>query len=142
VSEPKGREARKDKLNRVQKGGLDIAEGELGGPWVLAYFGTDVDRGESTVGVDVDRVMGVGAEGSDEVGGCVGVKVLDPGDVIEELAVDELLGREPNVTTLLVVYCVLMRVSVGSEARRGGEEVLEGADVDCRVKCWSREWSG
>jgi len=142
VSEPKGREARKDKLNRVQKGGLDIAEGELGGPWVLAYFGTDVDRGESTVGVDVDRVMGVGAEGSDEVGGCVGVKVLDPGDVIEELAVDELLGREPNVTTLLVVYCVLMRVSVGSEARRGGEEVLEGADVDCQVKCWSREWSG
>jgi len=92
VSKPKGREARKDKLNRVQKGGLDIAEGELGGPWVLAYFGTDVDRGESAIRVDVDRVMGIGAEGSDEVGGCVGVEVLDPGDVIEELAVNELLG--------------------------------------------------
>jgi len=109
---------------------------------VLAYFGTDVDRGESAVGVDVDGVMGVGAEGSDEVGGCVGVKVLGPGDVVEELAVDEFLGQEPNVTTLLVVYCVLMRVSVGREARQGGEEVFEGADFDCQVKRWSREWSG
>jgi len=103
VSEPKGRETRKDKLNRVQKGGLDVSKGELGGPRVLAYFGTDVDRGEGAVGVDMDGVMGVGAEGSDEVGGCVGVKVLGPGDVIEELTVDELLGREPNVTTLLIV---------------------------------------
>jgi len=59
---------------------------------VLAYFGTDVDWGESTVGVDVDRVMGVSAEGRDEVGGCVGVEVLGPGDVVEELAVDKFLG--------------------------------------------------
>jgi len=92
--------------------------------------------------VDVDGMMGIGAEGGDEVWGCVGVEVLGPGDVIEELAVDELLGREPNVTTLLVVYCVLMRVSVGSEARRGGEEVLEGADVDGWIKRWYRERSG
>jgi len=142
VSEPKGRKARENKLNRVQKSGLDIAEGEFGGPQVLAYFGTDVDRGEGAVGVDVDGVVGVGAERSDEVWGCVGVEVLGLGDVIEELAVNKLLGREPNVTTLLVVYCVLMRVSVGSEARRGGEEVLEWADVDGRIKRWYRERSG
>jgi len=142
VSEPKGRKARKDKLNRVQESGLDIAKRELGGPRVFAYFGTDVDRGKSAVGVNVDGVMGVGAEGGDEIRGCVGVEVLGPGDVVEELAVDELLGREPNVTTLLVVYCVLMRVSVGSEARRGGEEVVEGADVDGRIKRWYRERSG
>ena len=142
MSEPKGREARENKLDRVQKGGLDVTEWELGGPWVLAYFGTDVDRGESAVGVDVDRVMGVGAEGGDKIGGCVGVEVLGPGDVIEELAVDELLGREPNMTTLLVVYRVLMRVAVGSEARRGGEEVLERADVDSRVEDWYKERSG
>jgi len=109
---------------------------------VLAYFGTDVDRGEGAVGVDVDGVVGVGAEGGDEVGGCIGVEVLRLGDMIEELAVDELLGREPNMTTLLVVYCVLMRVSVGSEARRGGEEIFEGADVDCRVKYRNRGKSG
>ena len=109
---------------------------------MFAYFGTNVDQGEGAVGVDVDGVMGVSAEGGDEVWGCVGVEFLGPGDVIEELAVDELLGQEPNVMTLLVMYCVLMRVSVGSEARWGGEEILEGADVDCRVKRWSREWSG
>ena len=38
------------------------------------------------------------------------------------------------MATLLVMDRVLMRVSVGREARRGGEEVFEGADVDCRVK--------
>jgi len=58
---------------------------------VLAYFGTNVDRGEGAVGVDVDGVMGVGVERSDEVGGCVGVEVLGPGNVVEELAVNELL---------------------------------------------------
>jgi len=108
---------------------------------VLAYFGTDVDRGEGTVRVDVDGVMGVGAEGGDKVQGCSGVKVLGPRDVIEELAIDELLGQEPNMTTLLVVDRILIRVSVGREARRGGEEVFEGADVNCRVKYWDRERS-
>ena len=90
MSEPKGREARKNKLNRVQESGLDVTEGKFGGPWVLAYFGTDVDWGESAVGVDVDRVVGVGAKGGDEVWGCVGVEFLGPGDVIEELAVNKL----------------------------------------------------
>jgi len=59
---------------------------------VLAYFGTNVDWGEGTVRVDVDGVMGIGAEGSDKVGRCVGIKVLGLGDVVEELAVDEFLG--------------------------------------------------
>jgi len=109
---------------------------------VLAYFGTDVDWGESTVGVDVDGVVGVGAEGSDEIQGCVGVEGLGPGDVVEELAIDELLGQEPNVTTLLVVDRVLVRVAVGREARRGSKEVLEGANVDCRVKYRDRGKNG
>ena len=59
---------------------------------MLAYFGTDVDWGKGAVGVDVDGVMGVGAEGSDEVWGCVGVEVLGPGDMVEELTVDKFLG--------------------------------------------------
>jgi len=46
------------------------------------------------------------------------------------------------VTTLLVVDCVLMRVSVGREARRGSEEVFEGADIDSGIKYWGRERSG
>ena len=43
--------------------------------------------------------------------------------------------------TLLVVDCVLMRVSVGREARRGSEEVFKGADVNCWVKYQGRERS-
>ena len=91
MSEPKGRETRENKLDRVQKGGLDIAKRELGGPRVLAYFGADVDWGESAVRMDVDGVVGVGAEGGDEIWGCVGVECLGPGDVIEELTVDKFL---------------------------------------------------
>jgi len=76
VSKPKGRETRKDKLNQVQKGGLDIAKGEVGGPWVFAYFGTDVDQRKGTIRVDMDRVVGISAEGSDEEWGCGGL--LEP----------------------------------------------------------------
>ena len=46
------------------------------------------------------------------------------------------------MTTLLIVDRVLMRVAVGREARWGGKEVLEGADVDCWVKYRDRERSG
>jgi len=46
------------------------------------------------------------------------------------------------MTTLLVVNCVLVRVAVGREARWGGEEVVEGADVDGGIKNWYRERSG
>jgi len=46
------------------------------------------------------------------------------------------------MTTLLVVDHVLMRVSVGREARRGGKEVFKRANVDCRVKYQDRERSG
>ena len=91
MSEPKGRDTRKDKLNRVQEGGLDVTEREVGGPQVLAYFGTDVDRGKSTVGVDVNGVVGIGAEGGDEIWGCGGVEVLGPGDVVKELTIDKFL---------------------------------------------------
>ena len=142
MSEPKGRDARENKLNQVQKGGLDVSEGEMEGPQVLAYFGTDVDQGKGAVRVDMNGVMGVGAEGSDEIWGCGGVEVLGPGDVLEESTVDKFLRRKPDVSVLLVVDHVLMRVAVGREARRGGEEVFEGADFDCWVKYLGRERSG
>jgi len=86
--------------------------------------------------------MGIGAERGDEVWRCGGVKVLGLGDVVKELTIDKLFRQEPNMTTLLIVDHVLMRVSVGREARRGGEEVFEGADINCRVKYRDRERSG
>jgi len=46
------------------------------------------------------------------------------------------------VTILLVVNGVLMRVTVGREARRGGEEVVEGSDIDGGVKCWVMSSNG
>ena len=46
------------------------------------------------------------------------------------------------MTILLVMDRVLVRVVIGREARWGGEEVFEGADVDCRVKYRDGERSG
>jgi len=37
---------------------------------------------------------------------------------------------------------VLVRVTIGREARWGGEEVLEGGDVDHRIKYRERSSSG
>ena len=133
---------RENKLDQVQEGGLDVTEGEVGGPQVFAYFGTDVDRRESAIGVDMDGVVGVGVEGCDEKGGGSMVEVLDPRDGIEELTTDKFFRQEPNVATGLVVDCVLMRVVVSREARRGGEEVVEGANFDGGVKDWGWSESG
>jgi len=58
---------------------------------VLAYFGTDVDRGKGAVRVDVDGVVGIGMEQGDKEGGCGGVEVLGLGNVVQELAVDKFL---------------------------------------------------
>jgi len=46
------------------------------------------------------------------------------------------------VAALLVMDRVLMRVAVGKEARRGGEEVFEEAEFDGRVEYGGRERSG
>jgi len=46
------------------------------------------------------------------------------------------------VVARLVMDCVLMRVTVGREARRGSEEVFEGGNVDGQVKYRDRERSG
>jgi len=50
-----------------------------------------VDRGERTVRVDVDGVVGIGAERGDEEWGSGMVEVCGPGDGIEEAAVNEFL---------------------------------------------------
>ena len=47
---------------------------------MFAYFGTDVDRGKGSVGVDMDGVEGVGTEWSDEEGGLQLLKVDSSGN--------------------------------------------------------------
>ena len=102
MRKPRRGKARKHKFNRVQKGGLDITEGEIEGPRVLAYFGTDVDWGEGAVGVDEDGVEGVGAEQGDKKGGLNLLKIDLPGNMIEEVGVDEFFAGVPDVAFLLV----------------------------------------
>jgi len=46
------------------------------------------------------------------------------------------------MAVLFIVDCILVRVTVGREARWGSEEVLEGGNVDCRIKYGERSRSG
>ena len=46
------------------------------------------------------------------------------------------------MTVLLIVDGVLVRVTIGKEARQGSKEVFEGGNVDRRVKYGDRSRSG
>ena len=130
MGKPRRGKAREYKFNQVQKGGLDVAEGEVEGPQVLAYFGTDVDRGEGAIGVDVDGVEDVGTKRCDKERGLSLLKIDLPGDMVEEVGVDELFVGVPDVAALFVDDGVLVRVVVvRSKARRGGKEMGEGEEV-------------
>ena len=97
---------------------------------MLAYFGTDVDRGKGAVGVDVDGVEGVGAERGDKVRGLSLLKIDLPCDVVEEVGVDKFFMGVPDVAVLLVDDGVLVRmVVIRDKARRGSEEVGKGEEV-------------
>ena len=112
MEKPRRRETRENKFNQVQKGGLDITKGEVGGPWMFAYFGADVDQGKGAVRVDVDGVEGVGTEWSDKKQRLSLLKVDPPGDGIEEVGVDKLFPGIPDMAALLVDNGVLVRVVV------------------------------
>ena len=59
------------------------------------------------------------------------MQILAPRDGIEEVGVDKLFPGIPNVVVLLINNGVLVRVVVvGSKARQGGKEILEGSKVD------------
>ena len=107
---------------------------------MLAYFGTDVDRGEGAVRVDVDGVKGIGAERSDKKGCLSLLKINLPGDVVEEVGINELFMEVPDVAVLLVDDGVLMRmVVIRNKAGRGGEEVGKGKEVGGE---WGEEGDG
>ena len=97
---------------------------------MLAYFGTDVDWGKGTVRVDEDGVEGVGTERGDEERRLNLLKIDLPGNVVEEVGVDEFFVGVPDVAVLLVDDGVLVRVVViCSKARRGSKEVGKGEEV-------------
>ena len=79
---------------------------------MLAYFGTDVDQGKGTVGVDVNGVEGISTEQSDKKWGLNLLKVDPSCDGAEEVGVEEFFAGVPDVAALLVGDGVLVRVVV------------------------------
>ena len=94
---------------------------------VAPDFGTEVNGGEDSGGVDPNIVENVGAEGGDK-GERMGVKVRDAGDVAEEVLFDKLLLWNPKFLAMIVNDGVLVRVAVDGEGASGGGEEI-GKDV-------------
>ena len=99
------------------------------GVGVMTDFGAEMDVGERAVGSDLDGVEYVGAErGNKEVGVVVEVGVA--GDVVEEVFVEVLFLRNPELFSTFVDDCVLVRVVVsGGGAGRDNEEVGKGFEL-------------
>ena len=57
----------KSKLEGVNEGRLQVAEGEVEGRGAAFYFGTKVDIGKGTIHSKLDAMVSKGTEGSDEV---------------------------------------------------------------------------
>ena len=97
---------------------------------MLAYFGTNVDWGKGTVGVDVDGVESVSVEWSNKEGGRPFLQIDLSCDSPKEVGVYELFLGVPDMAVLLVYDRVLVGVVVvGGEARWGGEEVGKGKEI-------------
>ena len=112
---------------------------------MLAYFGTDVDRGKGAVGVDKDGVEGVGMERSDKKQRLNLLEVDSPCNGPEEVGVNKFFSGVPDVAVLLIDDGVLVRVVVvHSKARWGSEEIGEGKEVggERGEEGGGRRWGG
>jgi len=123
--EPIRRELSKDKFDRVDKGQLEVTEGEGSRMGVSTDLGTKVNRRKRAIRLDPNVMENVGAEWGDERDGVV-IKVDDVRKGAEEISFDKLFLRYPKFLTMIIDNGVLMGVTVDGEGTGGGvEEVGE-----------------
>src|SRR5947208_12229505 len=92
---------------------------------VVPKFGAKVNVGEGPVGGELDGMVLVGPEGSDEILGMV-TEGVPKGDELEEVSQEVFFLRGPDLLTTFVNDGVLVGVAVvGGGAGWGGEEVRE-----------------
>ena len=84
ILEPSWRKLRKKAGNRSDKRGLQISKGERKRRRMVTDLGTDVNRRKGTGGGNRHMMVYRRVEGGDKKGWMV-VKVLEPGDVTEEV---------------------------------------------------------
>ena len=127
---PIRRELSKNKLDRVDKGRLEVAKGEGSRMGVSTNLGTKVNRGKRAVRLDPNIMEDVSPEGSNERDQ-VGVEVGDVWEETEEVLFDKFFLRDPKFLTAVIYNGVLIRVIVNGEgAGRSSKEV--GKEVSYR----------
>ena len=88
---------------------------------VAPDFGTEVDGGKGSSGMDPDIVKDICTEGSNEVERMVG-KVGDARDVTKEVMLDKFFLWNPKFLATVVDDGVLVRVAVNDKGTSGGGE--------------------
>ena len=129
VVDPVTGELCKEEFDRVNERRLYVSKWEVEGVGVTTDFGAEMDVGERAIGSNLDGVEYKGAErGNKEVGVVVEVGVA--GDIVEEVFVEVLFLRNPELFSMFVDDRVLVRVVVsGSGAGQGDEEVGKGFEL-------------
>jgi len=121
--EPIWGELSEDELNRVGKGGLEVAERERGGVGMSANLGTKVNRRKRAVRFDPNVVENVGPERGDE-GDRVVVEIVDTRKKAKEVTCYEFFLWYPEFLAAVVNNGVLVRVAVDGVSAGGGVEKI------------------
>ena len=121
--EPIWGELSEDELNRVSKGGLEVAERERGGVGMSANLGTKVNRRKRAVRFDPNVVENVGPERGDEGDGVV-VEIVDARKEVKEVTCYEFFLWYPEFLAAVVNDGVLVRVAVDGVSAGGGVEKI------------------
>jgi len=88
---------------------------------VSADFGAKVNTRKRAIRMDPDVMEDIGAEWGNKRD-WVSLKVRDTGNKAEKITFDEFFLGDPELFSVIVDDCVLMRVSVNGEGAGGGVE--------------------
>jgi len=123
VLKPIRRELSEYKFDGVDKGRLEVTEGEGSRMGVSTNLGTKVNRRKRAIRLDPNVMENVSAEWGDE-GDRVVIEVDDARKGAEEVLFDELFLGYPKFLATVVDNGVLMGVTVnGKGAGRGMEKI-------------------
>ena len=123
MREPIRRELSEYKFDGVDKGQLEVTEGEGSQMGVSTNLGTKVNRRKRAVRLDPNVMKNVSMEWGDEGGGMV-IEVDDARKRAEEVSFDELFLGYPKFLAAVVDDGVLMGVMVNSKGTGRGMEKI------------------
>ena len=142
ITKPSSWALRKKEAEGINKGRLDITKGKMERVGMTTDLSANEDQWEWGISVDMDLVVNVGLERSDEESGVI-VKLIESGNEMEEVGVDKFFLGHPDLLTSFVDYGILVGMFVDDAgAERGSEEAREVFEIYANGFFWEISKSG